>query len=412
MPVQAHVQLGEQPPLAITLRDEAWLGGPLPGSVASAGQADVAAATTAALQSPVGFPPISQAMVPGDQIAIALGEGIRQPAEVVRGAVAALELAGASRDSVIVVAGTTHEARDLREELDDLVAGGCLVVGHEAADDQALCFLAAVDEAPLMICRQLFEADVVIPVGCGRSPTARDARGTYEAVFPRYSDVLTQRRFAQADALDSPIAASTRRRETDQAGWLLGAALVIQVVPGRGGGVAEVVAGAPDEVEQRVAKICDAEWTVNVDEPASLVVATLAGDATEQTWQNVARALHAAGRVADQEESAVALCTQLSTPPGEALQKLIAAGGDLERVAQLHKAQTADAAAAWELYKALCRGPVYFMSQLDTETVEDLGMTPISDAADLVRLAERSRTCAVLNEGQHAVPKFVEGITD
>jgi hypothetical protein len=164
-----------------------------------------------------------------------------------------------------------------------------------------------------------------------------------------------------------------------------------------------VVAGAPDEVDRRASEACIAQWIARVDEPASLVVVTLAGDATEQTWDNVARALYVAGRVADPDQSAVALCTQLRSPPGPTLQKLIAAGGDLERAAQLHKAQSDDAPAAWELYKALCRGPVYFMSELDDELVEGMGMTPISDVAELVRLAERSRTCAVLNEVQHAV---------
>lgn len=408
MPVQAHVELGELPPLEITLRDEAWLGSSVAQRQRGGGELDVVAATTAALQSPSGFPPISQAMVPGDQIAIALGEGVRRAADVVRGIVAAMEWAGAGREAITVVAGTVQEAAELRNRLADLVDDGCRVIGHEANDEQALCYLAAVDNTPLLINRQLFEADVVIPVGCGRAREARDARGSYEAVFPRYSDILTQRRYAQADALDAPTAAETRRRETEQAGWLLGAPLVVQVVPARGGGVAEVLAGTAEEVDRLSSAACDDQWVCELSEPASLVVATLAGDASEQTWGNVARALHAAGQAADQDQSAVVVCTQLDTPPGETLQKLMATGGDLEQAARLNEAQTGDAAAAWEIYKALCRGPVYFMSELDEETVEDMGMTPIHDTAELSRLVERSQTCAVLNEVQHTVPKFAE----
>lgn len=408
MSFQAQVQLGELPPLEITLRDEAWM---VAGDAANTTRLEatgVVAATTKALQSPVGFPPLSQAMVPGDQVAIAIGAGVRQADDVVRGVMAALEAAGTERASVQVVTGTVEEANKLREELGDLTPDGLVVVGHVSGDDEALCYLAAVEDEPLMISRQLFEADLVIPVGCGRLSKSRDARGVYESIYPRFADKLTQQRYAQADALDSPTAGMIRRRETDQAGWLLGSALVVQVVPARGGGVAQVVAGAPDEVARVVDETCDREWALSVEQPAQLVVATLAGGPEEQTWDNVARALHAAGLVVDDEHSAVAICTQLDTPPGKSLQKLIATGGDLDRAARLHDAQTEDAQATWEIYKALCRGPVYFMSQLEAEVVEDLGMTPIASTEELTRLAQRSASCIVLNEVQHTVPKWAE----
>lgn len=411
MSVQAFLDVGEISPLEITLSDEAWMG----PSVATAPQAvpadtdiDVAKAAAAALKSPLGFPPISQALVPGDRVGIALGEGVREVADVVRGVVAALEWAGASRESIVVVTGSVAEADELRPQLDDLTSTGCLVVGHVATDDEVLCYLAAVDDEPLLISRQLFEADLVIPVGCARSPLVRDARGPYESVFPRFSDTLTQKCFAQADALDSPTASGIRRKKTDQAGWLLGAPLVMLVVPRRGGGVARVLAGAPSDVERAVQDICCEQWNYEVEQPASLVVATLGGAADEQTWDNVARALFAAGKVADMDQSAVALCTALNSPPGETLRKLIATGGDLEHAALLRNSQSEDAGAAWEIYKALCRGPVYFMSRLDDEVVEDIGMTPIAELAELARLAQRSSSCVVLNEVQHAATTLVD----
>ncbi|MCO6042806.1 hypothetical protein NG895_02695 [Aeoliella sp. ICT_H6.2] len=404
----AQVHLGELPPLEITLRDEAWRGG---GDRANSGRlaaAEVVTATTAALEAPVGFPPLSQATVPGDLVAIAIGANVRHASDVVRGVMAALETAGTERSSVQVVTGSVEEANRLREQLDDLTGDGLVVVGHVPGDNEALCYLAAVEDEPLMISRQLFEADVVIPVGCGRMSQSRDARGVYESIYPRFADVLTQRRYAQADALDSPTAGMIRRRETEQAGWLLGSALVVQVIPARGGGVAQVVAGAPDDVARVVDETCDREWALTIEQPAQLVVATLAGGPEEQTWDNVARALHTAATVADDEQSAVAICTQLDTPPGKSLKKLMATGGNLDRAAQLNDAQTDDAQAAWEIYKALCRGPVFFMSQLESEVVEDLGMTPIASTDELARLAQRSASCIVLNEVQYTVPKWAE----
>ncbi|MGI9458253.1 MAG: lactate racemase domain-containing protein [Aeoliella sp.] len=369
---------------------------------------DVRAATREALAAPHGFPPFVQALVPGDLVAIALGEGVRCAADVVRGIVDVLEQAGSRRDSIIVVTGDQVDAERLLPQLSDLVDEGCRFVGHDPTNDQSLCFLAAVDDKPLLVNRELFDADVVVPVGCARLADARDYRGPYDTIFPRFADIETIRQYAQGDALDSPTAIATRRRQTDQAGTQLAAPLVLQVVPGHGATVAAVVAGAPDAVEKVIADQCQSLWLQQVEQRANLVVATLAGGPEEQTWHNVARALFAASRVADEDSSAVAICTELNEPPGEALQELMSAGGDLERAGQLGDHQSPDAAASWELYKALCRGPVFFMSKLDDETVEDLGMAPIASADELARLVKRSGSCVTLDEAQHNVPVLVE----
>src|SRR5690606_28764981 len=113
-----------------------------------------------------------------------------------------------------------------------------------------------------------------------------------------------------------------RRERTARAGWLLGANLVIEVVPAREGGVAAILAGEPVEVERRADELFDREWRVSVERPANLVVVSLGGGATEQSWTNVARALHAARGVVDETQSAIALCTELQEVPGPALKRL------------------------------------------------------------------------------------------
>jgi hypothetical protein len=46
---------------------------------------------------------------------------------------------------------------------------------------------------------------------------------------------------------------------------------------------------------------------------------------------------------------------------------------------------------------------VYFLSQLADETVEEMGLAPVSDIAELARLASRHESCLVLDDSQHAV---------
>jgi hypothetical protein len=46
---------------------------------------------------------------------------------------------------------------------------------------------------------------------------------------------------------------------------------------------------------------------------------------------------------------------------------------------------------------------VYLLSQLDADTVEEMGMAPVADVDELARLASRHESCIVLDDAQHAV---------
>ena len=50
---------------------------------------------------------------------------------------------------------------------------------------------------------------------------------------------------------------------------------------------------------------------------------------------------------------------------------------------------------------------MYFLSQLDAELVEDMGMAPVADVEELTRLARRHESYIVLNDAQHAVVTVV-----
>ena len=104
------------------------------------------------------------------------------------------------------------------------------------------------------------------------------------------------------------------------------------------------------------------------------------------------------------EGGAVAICSNLDEPPGESLSRLIGSE-DLERTERrLLQDHADDSWAAWQLARALQHGPVYFLSQLDAETVEDLGLAPVADVHELARLASRHESVTVIENAQHAIP--------
>jgi hypothetical protein len=158
---------------------------------------------------------------------------------------------------------------------------------------------------------------------------------------------------------------------------------------------------------KRAQQLCREKWAFTSERRASLVIATVTGQAQAQTWNNVGRALAAAERLVT-EDGAVAICSNLDQPPGESLGRLIGTTDLAGTERRLLRDHAEDSWTAWQLARALQRGPVYFLSQLDDDTVEDMGLAPIADVAELTRLASHHETIIVLPDSQHAVAT-VEG---
>jgi hypothetical protein len=194
-------------------------------------------------------------------------------------------------------------------------------------------------------------------------------------------------------------------KQVDEAGWLLGVGMIVSVVPGAGCGVAAVVAGDPETVAQTAADASRAIWVRTADRQGDLVIAALSGDEREQSWENLARALIAAAPVL-RPGGAIAVCTELTTPPSGPMNRLLEAVdfGDVQDA--LAQDDPVEAYPAVVLAQALDAGPVYLRSRLPADVVESLGMTPIEDDEELARLAAGRDHCIVIEDAQRIVPKF------
>ena len=125
--------------------------------------------------------------------------------------------------------------------------------------------------------------------------------------------------------------------------------------------------------------------------------------------ETVARAISAA-LCAVEDGGAIALCTELEAEPGSAL-KYVAQADDYDvAVHEVRRHRTEDALAAVQLLRALDRNQVYLLSDLDNDLVENLGLAPISDVAEVARLCQHHKSCIVLSNAQYAVPR-VESVS-
>jgi hypothetical protein len=178
--------------------------------------------------------------------------------------------------------------------------------------------------------------------------------------------------------------------------------MVVEVIPAANEEVAQVIAGEPHSVTKRAKQLYREQWSFRSPHRASLVIATVTGGTQAQTWKNVGRALATAARLVT-DDGAVAICSNLEQPPGESLGRLIGTSDLAATQRRLLRDHAEDSWPAWQLARALQRGPVYFLSQLDAETVEDMGLAPMTDVAELTRLASRHDSVIVLPDSQHAV---------
>jgi nickel-dependent lactate racemase len=366
---------------------------------------DPAQATIAALEKPIDYPPLAAGIVPGDRVTIPLDETTPCAVEVVRGAIKSLEHAGVESEAITVVSSDARAAASCREACAVEQANGVKFVVHDPDDEKNLCMVGMTKGGiPLVVNREIFEADVVLPIGCARL----DGRGAYESLFPRFSNADSIARYRTPTFLESDAEQAERKRETNQAGWLIGVPMVVEVVPGSGESVAHVVAGEPTAAGSESQKLARERWALQCPYQVELLIAMISGGPESQTWTNVGRILAMAERlVAD--GGAVAICSNLSEPPGPSLGRLIG-NPDLDRqIRKISSEHEVDSWPAWQLARAVQRGPVYFLSQLDEETVEDLGLAPVASIDEIVHLAERCESFAIIEDSQNAVVTLAGG---
>jgi len=365
--------------------------------------ADPQAAALAALEAPRGFPPLAQATVPGDRVVLALERGVPQAGALVAALFQTLIGRGLLPEDITLL---TPAADTLGPNPRELVPAEFRKLAryetHDPDSRDHLSYLAVGEgDEPIYMNRSICDADVVVPVGCIRAAGALDYHGLFGGLFPTFAGrKLQDKSFAESLTLNRKHEAAQQAMIL-QAGWLLGVQFTLQVVPGPGGTILEVLAGLPSEVYTTGEAMYQEHWKFQTPRSAPLVVAAIDG-AAEQTWDNVARALYTASQVVS-SDGAIAICTTLKEPPGESLRQYAAAPDARVALKKIHKQRLNDSLPAAALVRALSQARVYFLSQLEEATVEELGMAPVASAAEMTRLAKRFAQCILIDNAQYAL---------
>lgn len=357
--------------------------------------------TLAALEGPQGYPPLRQAVVPGDRVVIPLDPSTPGLAAVLSAVREVLRGAGVEDSSIHVV--TTGEPP---EGWAESVVAGLLWEVHDPHDRAGLAYLATTPQGRrVYLNRRLTDADVVLPVGPIGFDSALGLRGPWSVVFPALSDAETQRAY-RALANDD-LGDSWDERETlaESAGvsWLLGSQLQVGVLAGAEG-AAEVLAGTEEAVQDEGRRALESAWTFRADDRADLVIVGIGRPGYRASLADLADGLATAGALVRRGGKILAL-TRVAEPPGPAVGRLVGADDPREASASLRGAEgDADYLAARKLARALARADVYLLSELEEQLVEDLGMVPLSKPSEARRLADVSASCLFVGRAEATRP--------
>ena len=372
--------------------------GPLSGPAS-----DVAAATLNALQAPLEFPPLTSASVPGDQITVAISETLPCMSTIVTAVIDTLLEATARPDEITVL---LPNARDVARYAAQAAWSEpnyqrIKIEAHTPDDREALRYLAASRQGnPIYFNRRLCDADLVIPIEVLTPGIDGHDWSAPGSLFPTFSDTPTQARYLLATDIDSE---KEHAEETREATWLLGVQVSVQVIPGPGNQVLHVLAGQTDAVQQMGRRLSADAWRPTVDAHADLVIATIEGGPELQTWEYVGRALASAARLVE-DGGAIALFTNLRELPGPALTRLVGDGAD-PAVSDEHSGDfAADRLVAHRVHQALRRASIYLVSELPSQTIENLGITHVERPDNIQRLGEQCDSCILLANAQYAAP--------
>ena len=339
-----------------------------------------------------------------------LGSDLPQVAQITAAIIRALMASGVDADGITIL--RSEDDATGKEDPLELVSGPAAerirILSHDPANRRNLAYLAASEGGePILLNRQLTDADVVLPVGCMQREHSAGYFGIHTTIYPEYSDHYTQARFRKHDRFIGNGHHRELQHEVNHVAWLLGVNFSLQVVPAAGDGILHVLAGQSDVVRRQCRELYRAAWQRSVAQRASLVVAAIEGAPRQQTWENLGRVLESASSLVE-EGGAIAVCCDLAAAPGPALQRLVGGPSREEAVRQIRRDNPRDALPALQLARTLQKSRIYLLSRLDPALVEDLEMIPIGGPDELVRLARRNRSCLVLANAVHAMVR-VEG---
>lgn len=354
-----------------------------------------------ALEHPFGFEALRRAVTPDDHVTIVLDPGLPDIPVLLEEVLAHLRTAGIEPAAVTVLTPPGAPQAwidDLPDEYADLH-----VEEHDPAEPRKLAYLASTKAGRrVYLNRTLVEAEfVILLTGRGYDPISGYA-GAESAVFPAMSNDETRAAFAGDFSPDAPGGKPWPvRAEAAEILWLLGMPFLVQVIPGEGDTIHEVVAGLADCGAEGVRRQ-DARWRGTVADRPDLVIAAVSGDPDRVSFADLAKAAACAARVV-RPGGRIAVLSTAAPPLGEGVELLRNTDDPVVGAKRLAKEKPADRAAGLLWCFAATAGNLVLASGYPDDVAEDLYATPIRTASEVQRLIDAAERVLVIPDAHRSM---------
>jgi nickel-dependent lactate racemase len=363
---------------------------------------DPAEAMRAALESPLGYPPLRRALTPDDHVTIVVDEGVPHLVELL---VPLLEHIGQAQtlpSAITLLCPPSQSKQDWLEELpEQFQEVHCQV--HSPADRKQMSYLATTKNGRrIYLNRTVVDADQVIVLSRRGYDTLLGYSGAEGSLFPALSDEATIEALNEHRSMAAPGAAPwASRKEASEATWLLGAPFFVQIIPGSGDEIVHVLAG-PAESSAEGQRLLDARWRQTPATLADTVIATVSGNPTHQSFADLAAAAANASRVV-QPDGRILLISGITPTHDPAIELLREADSPDQALARLDKRRLDAMAAAFQWAHAARRARIYLLSGLPAEAVEELFAVPLENREQVTRMLQGEGTVLVLNDAHKSM---------
>ncbi len=357
------------------------------------------------LESPLDYPSLRQAVVPGDRVTLIVDRQTPQAESLVLGVWKLLEACGVSAAdlTLLVPAAITPGGNpDLRRLLPADVREQVILKTHDPTDEKSLGYLATTAGGERIYLNQdLLDADLPIVIGGVGFDPVLGFRGGGSAIYPGLSSVEAIRKsIGQGHEELAPDDSRPLRQLIDEVTWLLGLQYAVQVVPAVGDGVSEIIVGQVDAAYQKACSRLKETWTLPTANRSSMVIVAVDQDAHGHSWYQLGAALDVARQLVSREGRIVAL-TELRSDLSAGIQLLREVRSPRDALKPLRDSQPPDMTPATQIAKALDWAGVSLLSGLPGDLVEELGMLPLDQTEELQRLVESEDSIAVVQSAQH-----------
>ena len=367
--------------------------------------ADVGRELRSALSAPLDFPPLEQALIPGDHVVLALDRDTPQAAALIRETWDILSRQGVKPEDIIVLQPAAFSGRSQSNPLVDLpeeIRNGITWTIHDPSDSDRCAYLSTTTSAErIYLARDMTEADVVVTIGSVAYDPLTGYRGTNSVLYPGLSNVdAIERSRGQGHRELGPDDERPLRQMIDEIGWMTGNQFTIQVIASAGDGVSHVLAGAADSVFRRGKQLLSEHWLIEVDRRPDVVVAAVDCDAAGHGWDQIGAALSTARNLVAGGGKIVIL-SELSAELGQGLELVRQCDTAGDAIQPLRTFLPPDLIPATQLASTVDWADVYLLSGLEGHVVEDLFMVPLDDPDDVSRLLRGDEPCLFLGSAQH-----------